>query len=76
MEHWSKKYEKWYLCNEKNRHPRSLKLYRFKDWYYRPDKDVLIHKDIVEDYIDNTEKAYKKYRKDAYCKKNNIEIED
>lgn len=76
MENFSKKYNKWFLCDESNRHPRSLNLFRIKDFYYRPDKDMLIHKDIVEDYIDNCRKLSNRFKRDAYCKKNNIEIKD
>jgi hypothetical protein len=76
MEHFSKKYQKWFGCYESNRHPRSLNLFRVKDFYYRPDKDMLIHKDIVDDYIDKCSKISKRHKKDAYCKKNNIEIKD
>jgi hypothetical protein len=53
-----------------------MKLFKFGDFYYRPDKDMLIHKDIVDDYIDNTVKRFKRHKRDAYCKKNNIEIKD
>jgi hypothetical protein len=76
MDHYSRKYEKWYRCIEANRHPRSLYLYRFGDYYYRPDKDMLIHISFVEEYIDKCKKVSNKYKKDAYCKKNGIEIKD
>lgn len=50
---FSKKYNKWFLLKDTNKHPRHPKLFRFGKFYYRPDKDMLIHEDIVDEYIDN-----------------------
>jgi hypothetical protein len=74
MDKWSKKYEKWFRCEESNRHPRNLNLFKFNLYYYNPNTDKLIHQDIVEAYIDNCKKRQKSIKKDAYCIKHNIEI--
>lgn len=74
MDCFSKKYQKWYRCLESNRHDRSLTLYKFGDYWYERNKDLLVHNSFVDDYIDNCRKGQKKHKKDAYCKKNNIEI--
>lgn len=76
MDLFSKKYNKWFRCDSTNQHPRHLSIYKFGDFYWRSDVDKLIHKDIVDEYIDNCKKRSNRYKKDAYCKKNGIEIKD
>lgn len=75
MDKWSKKYQKWFRC-EDNKHSRNNNLYQFGDYFYNIKTDKLIHKDVVDDYIDNCNRLRKKKRKDAYCTKHNIEIKD
>jgi hypothetical protein len=53
MEHFSKKYNKWLLLGENHKHCKYL--YKFgSNFYYHKNKDMMIHIDIVDDYIKNT----------------------
>lgn len=76
MEKWSKKYNKYFLLNESNQHPNHSKLFRIGNYWYRPDKDILIHKDTVEDYINNCTKLKKSHRKTHYLNKMGIKISE
>jgi len=74
MDYFSDKYNKWFRCEESNKHPRSNKLFKFGNYYFRHDKDIMIHIDSVDKYIDDNLMKYKRYRKESYCKKNNIDL--
>lgn len=72
MDKWSKKYNKWFRCDEPiNEYD---KLFKFGEYYYRPDKDILIHKSFLGEYIEKCKKGHKNFKKMAFMLKNNIEV--
>lgn len=76
MDKWSKKYNQWFRCLESNRHENHKHLFRFKKYWWRDDLDIMIHEDIVDDYIEKLNRGKNKIKKDSYCIKNGIEIKN
>lgn len=74
MDKWSKKYQQWFRILEFNKHPKHKSIYKFGNYWYRIDKDILIHNDVIDEYIEKSDKLRKLKRKEQYLKKNNIEI--
>jgi hypothetical protein len=74
MEKWSKKYNQWFLLEDKHRHPKSKNLYRFNNYWYNFKKDIMIHNDVVDSYLETITKKTKTIKKESYCKKNGIEL--
>lgn len=62
MDKWSKKYKQWFRLTKENQHPFYDKIYRIKNYWYRPDKDMMIHNDKIEDYITLCLKAKDYYK--------------
>ena len=71
MDKWSKKYNKWFRCDEPIKEHKNL--FKFGDYFYRPDKDILIHKSFLDDYIEQCNKGYKNFKKMSFMLKNNID---
>lgn len=74
MDKWSKKYNRWFRLEDSFKHPVNANLYRFGDYWYNFKKDIMIHYSIIDDYINNITKKQKSIKKEAYCKKNGIEL--
>lgn len=65
---WSKKYNKWIAISEI--HPKHPNLTKFGEkWWYNFKKDLLIHIDIVDEYIANTIGRLKSIRKEQFLTK-------
>ncbi len=70
MRHFSKKYNKWMELDDSKTHPETKSLYQFgKDYYYDLKKDKYIHKDILDDYLNNTYRLRKNIAKQSAIEK-------
>jgi|GEM_PF-4224274 len=61
---FSKKYQKWLEYDPVYHHPETPNLIMFsRDFWYDERKDKFIHKDIVDDFLNNTYRKAKKIRR-------------